>query len=88
MESVAWAHFRQIFELFIEQNLYLFFPHIMHLEDSFGQHIIFFSENMSRVRSVQRVWLIDVLVFVVFFVEKQKQTVVLFYIVLFLFLFI
>ncbi len=44
MESVAWAHFGYIFDLFIK--LYIicryFFPHRIRLDDSFGQNVINF----------------------------------------------
>ena len=60
MESVAWAHFRQIFDLFIE--LYSICTHFSHIEYVLRIHLVKISLifiNMSRVRSGQRVWLMN-----------------------------
>ena len=49
MESITWAHFGQIFELFIE--LCKICTHFSYIE--------YVLRILSRVRSTQRVWLMD-----------------------------
>ena len=55
MESITWGTFWMSFWIiyWAVQNLYLFFPHRIRLDDSFGQNIMFFHKIWAEYGAVK-----------------------------------